>query len=289
MKERSLVAFTLLSQMAVGVFWVLVILRWVATRYPGAEGTGKLMGTALWLVSLLMLVGLAAAFFHLGAPFRAWRALANLRSSWLSREALFALLFSGATVLVAGLHRIGWGTASLRGVLSWAASILGLALLVSMANAYRLRTVPAWHSWATPVTFVVTALLLGVLVVGALLGGGVNVLPEAVQQAQQALALGAILLLGVSMFVTLQWIARMWAAGGAASRAATRIAREHGFLFRLRLALVAVAVVLCGAVLIPWKEVGCPRILMILSFTLVLASEVMGRLLFYEARVRHGV
>ena len=131
-----------------------------------------------------------------------------------------------------------------------------------------------------------------------IIGAGVSGYCAAVQAArlgcrtiliEKDAVLGGILLRGVSMFVPLQWIARMWAAGGAASRAATRIAREHGLLFRLRLALVAVAVVLCGAVLIPWKEVGCPRILMILSFTLVLASEVMGRLLFYEARVRHGV
>lgn len=46
-----------------------------------------------WAILAFVAAGLVASVFHLGKPFRAWRALVNLRRSWLSREiAAFSLL-----------------------------------------------------------------------------------------------------------------------------------------------------------------------------------------------------
>ena len=45
---------------------------------------------------LAAVAGLGAAFLHLGRPSNAWRALGNLRSSWLSREIFFASAFTAA-------------------------------------------------------------------------------------------------------------------------------------------------------------------------------------------------
>lgn len=289
MKERSLVAFTLLSQMAIGAFWVLGALRWVVTHQQGCGAAGTLTNAPQWVVSVLMLLALTTSFLHLGAPLGAWRVLANLRSSWLSREVLLALLFAGASVLVAGLYWFGWGTAPLRHTLYGAAAILGLALLVSMANAYRLRTVPAWDSWVTPVAFLTTALLLGGSVASVLLGIGPHSLQETVGKARQWLALGTVVLLGVELLIILLWISGMSAARGAASRAAIRITQQHGRLFRARLALIVAAILASGAVLAPWGKGAGTNAMIALAFALTLTAEVLGRLLFYEARVRHGV
>ena len=54
---------------------------------------------ALTLALLLVTAGLLSSTFHLGHPERAWRALSQWRSSWLSREGVAAL----ATYLPAGL------------------------------------------------------------------------------------------------------------------------------------------------------------------------------------------
>lgn len=289
MKERSLVAFTLLAQMAVGAFWVLGALRCSVTQQQGIDAAQALTNTPLWMVSLLMLLGVMASFLHLGMPHRAWRALTNLRSSWLSREVIFALLFAGASALVAGMQGFEWGTVALRSILHWTAAILGLALLFSMANAYRLRTVPAWNTWVTPATFLITALLLGGLSVAAMLGSGSSVPHKTLQATRQWLTLGAVVLLGVELLVILVWISEISAARGAASRAAIRITQEHGRLFRARLALTVAALVVSGVALAPWGKGTRASAIIALAFGLVLVAEVLGRLLFYEARVRHGV
>ena len=48
----------------------------------------------------LAVAGLLASTFHLGHPERAWRALSQWRSSWLSREGIAAI----ATLILFGIY-----------------------------------------------------------------------------------------------------------------------------------------------------------------------------------------
>ncbi len=164
--EHSLVAFTLLAQLAVGATWF----RSVSEPFNGR---------AMAVVTCIMLVALLASFVHLGRPRHAWRAIANLRTSWLSREVLSAALFASA--LAAALTTGGRGM--------WLANAAGLALIISMAQVYRLRTVAAWNPRATTASFFVTTLLLGSVVHGALIGAG------------PAWALGALGLMAVRLLI----------------------------------------------------------------------------------------
>ena len=289
MKELSLVAFTLLSQMAVGAFWVLVGLRVWAEWRAGAEAAAALTNGALLLVGPVMVLGILSSFFHLGSPFSGWRALTNLHVSWLSREVLCALLFAAGTLLYAVLQWLDWGPPPVRGVMAGACALLGLALLASMTRAYRLRTVPAWDSWTTPAAFTITACLLGGLGVGVTLGDSPGASSELLGAARQWIVLGAIVLLSLDLLVILAWIAGMLAAPGAALRAATKITQERGPIFRARLALTVAAGVVSGAALTPWGEGVRASAAITLAFGLALVAEVLGRMLFYEARVRHGV
>jgi hypothetical protein len=95
--------------------------------------------------------------------------------------------------------------------------------------------------------------------------------------------------LSVDLLVILIWIAGMSAAPGAAALAAARITQEHGTIFRVRLALTVAAVAVSGAALTPWGKGARAGAIIALAFGLVLTAEVLGRVLFYEARVRHGV
>lgn len=78
----------------------------------------------------LTVLAMATSTLHLGRPKRAWRAMLNLRTSWLSREIAFANLFvaaSAAALLVPGLREFaGWG-----------ALAAGLALAFSIDQVYR--------------------------------------------------------------------------------------------------------------------------------------------------------
>lgn len=289
MRDRSLVAFSLLSQMSVGAFWMLGVLHCWVIRQAGVAAAEALTQAPLLVVDLLMISGLVASFFHLGAPGRAWRTVANLSSSWLSREVLFALLFAGATVLLGAMQWFDLGISVLRSMVGGVAALLGLLLIVSMAKAYRLRTIPAWDTWATPATFLITALLLGGLGAGTMLGLISGSGYEMRQAAQQWIALGAMVLLCMQLLVTLLWVMGISATPGAAMQAATRVSHIHGTIFRMRLGLMVAAVVVAGAALAPWAEEHTADAAITLAFGLALIAEVLGRMLFYEARVRHGV
>ena len=71
----------LLQRMGQGLFLMLV-----RAEAHGAEPLALAIGGAASVV--LMCIGLACSFLHLGHPLRAWRAIAMWRTSWLSREVI---------------------------------------------------------------------------------------------------------------------------------------------------------------------------------------------------------
>ncbi len=86
----SLVFMLVLTQLSVGMFSAAAIVPGLAANSKKQNAVALLFGFA----------GLTASVFHLGQPLRAWRAVLNLRQSWLSREVgLFALFASLATAL----------------------------------------------------------------------------------------------------------------------------------------------------------------------------------------------
>lgn len=100
------------------------------------------LGAGLTAVSL----GLASSTFHLGHPERAWRALSQWRSSWLSREGVAALAVYPPALLF-GAALIAPDT--LGDILKPAAlvmAVLAIATVLCTAMIYAsLRTIPAWH------------------------------------------------------------------------------------------------------------------------------------------------
>src|SRR5581483_5371303 len=103
-------------------------------------------GIALGLSLTTVTVGLLSSTFHLGRPERAWRALSQWRSSWLSREGVFSIL---TYVPVAALG-FGWlfgewqrGQVSF-GAYGSVALALGTLWCTGMIYA-SLPTVRAWY------------------------------------------------------------------------------------------------------------------------------------------------
>ena len=161
-KEWPLIGFTLLSQTAVGAFW-LVAGASICTE--GASGWNSRYLTYPFLAAVVAVFSLAAAisFFHLGRPLRAVFVLNNLKHSWLSREILFELAFMALAAWLAFLvSRKVYQPTLVRVILALAiaASVL---FLVSMSKLYMLRTVPAWRGLYTPLSFFGSAVLLGPL------------------------------------------------------------------------------------------------------------------------------
>jgi anaerobic dimethyl sulfoxide reductase subunit C (anchor subunit) len=255
MKERPLVAFTLLTQMAVGAFLTLGALDVWAGGLTGQPSAHALTNGALLATGPVVAAALFASLLHLGTPRNAWRSLANLRSSWLSREVLFALGFAGLGGLFAALRWSGAGAPALRSWVALAAGLCGIALVYAMARVYRLRTVKSWDTPLTAVSFFATTLLLGSLGVGT----GLVLLPD-VPDALVTGPLRAIALVAAGCFG-----AEVAAEGG-------------GTLHGIRRLLLLVGLALCVVLLL---AAGRATALVVLAFGVALAAQVLGRYLFY--------
>jgi len=144
-RELPLVAFTLLIQMAVGMAVCGLMLASITMR-------------TLLSIGILLALGGALSFLHLGRKRNAWRAVTHLKKSWLSREVLMAGFFGASWIGTAGWEWFHKATPSY-----WPMALLGAGLVYSMARVYRLRAVPSWNTWRTQATFFLTAIVLGVL------------------------------------------------------------------------------------------------------------------------------
>jgi DMSO reductase anchor subunit len=114
--------------------------------------------------------GLASSVFHLGRPERAWRALSQWRSSWLSREGVLAVL----TSLPAGIFGIGWvffgATQGLIGLCGMLAAGLAAATIYCTGMIYAsLKPIHQWHNhWVVP-NYLLLALMSGCLILDFLI------------------------------------------------------------------------------------------------------------------------
>jgi len=253
--ERPLVAFTLLAQAAVGAFITLCAVESFAHGLTAQPAALALTGGMLAAIGPAMGLALLVSLLHLGARGAAWRALANLRTSWLSREILLGLLFAGGATLLAVLRSAGATPAGPLGALAAAAALCGVALVYAMSRVYRVRTVPGWDTPRTTVAFFSSALLLGTLAVGAglALSPGIPAEPLA---------------------GPLRWI-----GAGAAAGLVTELALSgHGRYGAVRRALLLASLALCAATL---AAPGRATPALAAAFALALAAQVLGRYLFY--------
>jgi DMSO reductase anchor subunit len=119
-------------------------------------------GLALGLVS----AGLLASTGHLGRPERAWRALSQWRTSWLSREGVVSL----ATYVPAGLFALLWVFGGrLSPVLGLLTAIGAVATVICTAMIYRsLKPIQRWcNGWVVP-NYVALSAMTGALWLAAL-------------------------------------------------------------------------------------------------------------------------
>ena len=75
--------------------WMLVLTQLSVGFAGSVVALSNQTNTTKWLALGFAVAGLTASVLHLGKPFRAWRALTNLRKSWLSREIAAFSAFAG--------------------------------------------------------------------------------------------------------------------------------------------------------------------------------------------------
>ena len=171
----SVILFTTASGAGYGLLFGLALFTLVG---------GLPESTAFWLVGSglafgLVTFGLLASTVHLGHPERAWRALSQWRSSWLSREGVAALL----TYPVAGLFALdrlfatpGGDVEGVSQALALATAAMCVVTVASTAMIYvSLETIRRWsNGWVLP-GYLLIALATGLLWLNLLVaafGGG---------------------------------------------------------------------------------------------------------------------
>jgi DMSO reductase anchor subunit len=142
----SVIFFTTASGAGYGLLAVLALAGAIGLVPP--EPTLGIVGFGLAFA--LITAGLLSSTFHLGRPERAWRALSQWRSSWLSREGIAAIV----TYVPAGLTALGWvvlgrtdGVWALFGVLA----ALGAAVTVYCTGQIY-ASLPTIRQWQQPLT-----------------------------------------------------------------------------------------------------------------------------------------
>ncbi len=122
-------------------------------------------GYGTLIVLVLLAGGLVASFFHLGHPERAWRAAAQWRTSWLSREVIVLPAFMGVAFLFGVSHLFGIRpeivtlpggmVVDLSVLLGVAGTLLAFALFVCTAMIYAcLRFLREWNSPLTVINYI---------------------------------------------------------------------------------------------------------------------------------------
>jgi DMSO reductase anchor subunit len=161
----SMILFTTLAGAAQGLMLALIVLDAALALGLLAPPPGPLFLAGTLIVLLLSGAGLVAATFHLGRPMRAWRAMSQWRTSWLSREVIVLPAFMAVTFAWGLAQRAGLATLPL-GVL---ATLLALALFICTGMIYAAVTViREWASPLTPLNFATLGLASGLTVSTAL-------------------------------------------------------------------------------------------------------------------------
>jgi anaerobic dimethyl sulfoxide reductase subunit C (anchor subunit) len=292
-REWALVAFTLLMQTSVGVLLVVVALQPFVSRGP-MHGSARPFDLPLLIAGAAAVLGLLASLSHLGHPLQAWLALTNVRTSWLSREVVLAVLFAIAGGLFTALFRSESGSPVVRGVVCVLAVVLGVAAVFAMSRLYMVSAQPAWNRVATPIGFFATTLLLGTIVVvmipAAMAVGATHASPlqETVGRSRARwLLLITIALLAMQVLLIPAHLAALVREPAAAISAGS-VGHAATWLVAGRALAAVAAVVLLVGMLRGMPGALSPAAAGIATLVLVFVSELLGRVLFYAASVHLG-
>jgi DMSO reductase anchor subunit len=260
------------------------------------------LATALGLITL----GLLSSTLHLGHPERAWRALSQWRSSWLSREGVAALATYPAALVFAWVWLGFNGSPPLLVAAALVTIGMCFATLLCTGMIYAsLKAIPQWQDVLVVPVYFLMALATGGVLLTALVGllvGSVPILRyftlfaivaaavaklaywRRIDSRPDAFTIGQATGLGRLGRVR-QWELPHTAANFVMKEMGYRVARAHAD--RLRSFVVA-AFFLCGAAVIAQglAEGALAIGLAVVSIVLAAAAVLIERWLFF-AEARH--
>lgn len=299
----SVIFFTVVSGAGFGLYTLTALLQ--IFRLGPALDRSELLSMVI-TAFVLIIAGLLSSTGHLANPKNAWRSFSRFRTSWLSREAVSAVLFFpfGALYLL-GVYLYGPhvpGFFALMGVIGIG---LGFVTVFCTGMIYAcLKTIRQWNTPMVPANYLLMGLALGSLFYFAIAAGfGVDL------NLIAGVAGTALVATGVMKGIYYFWIDKVSGPSiGTATgftRAAVRLldtghtagtflTEEFGYQLDPQLRRVLRAVVFGFGFILPLGLIGWamvipnPTTLAVLAVLSSLAGKGVERWLFF-AEARHVV
>ena len=158
----SVIFFTVTSGAGYGLFAITCLYNSISQSHPlGDEGVLLSCAIALGLITF----GLISSTFHLANPKNAWRAFSRVRTSWLAREGLLAILFYPIAALYMFTIWKGIGGYNWLAVISMLSALWAITTIFSTGMIYAcLKTIRQWHNALTPINYILLGAMLGGLI-----------------------------------------------------------------------------------------------------------------------------
>lgn len=158
--DKAVIYFTVSSGTGYGIIISLIAIF----LNPGINLGLHAKLTILFLSFFLIISGLFASTIHLGHPMRAWRALSQWKSSWLSREGLSAVFtfFPLSLFFIFWIFNYNFNITFYLLILSATSSLVTVYCTGKIYST--LKSIPAWNNPLVPVIYVLNSLVLGSLI-----------------------------------------------------------------------------------------------------------------------------
>jgi anaerobic dimethyl sulfoxide reductase subunit C (anchor subunit) len=303
-REWALPVYTILMQLAVGALFVLWLIRSLAVSKFSHQEIEHIIRNPILVIAFTSVVAMGGAHFHLSRPFYSFLAVLNFKSSWLSREIAFSVLFFVMTMGLLYFTSFQTHRRKLITSLGWLAISMGSVLIYCMARIYLIPTQIAWNSTTVIFSFYTTALMLGCMTISCLMvldlkfaeikkSDDIELRVDVIKYSFTGLTLLTVLLVALSVAIIYVQM-HLLAQGDLIARTSLNLLLELYLpLFVMRLAFLCFASSYLGIALYRISRLKIlPQSLMMpvyISCLLILVGEIIGRFLFYATHIRVGI
>lgn len=277
--EWSLIFFTVLAQTAVGGYLLIGARALVQGHDEEKLNSYKVPMFILWA---LMGLGFMFSTTHLGSPLRAFNAFNQLGSAWLSNEVFFGAAFFAVGGLQWLLSVVKKGGVAIQKALMVGAMVLGVIFMYAMINVYMINTVPTWDNIYTPLSFIMT-----IVVGGLLLSQFVMVFANDSRfTVDRNITMLAVIAVAISLLVTVGKLNLIGDIQTSAAKASELVDGLGSYVI-LQVALLMASLLIWILPMLNKAKVN--PVNLGLALVLFLASELIGRGLFYSLHMTSGL
>ena len=277
--EWSLIFFTVLAQTAVGGYLLIGARALVLGHDEEKLNSYKVPMFILWA---LMGLGFMFSTTHLGSPLRAFNAFNQLGSAWLSNEVFFGAAFFAVGGLQWLLSVVKKGGIAIQKALMIGAMVLGVIFMYAMINVYMINTVPTWDNIYTPLSFIMT-----MVVGGLLLSQFVIVFANDSRfTVDRNITMLAVIAVAISLLVTVGKLNLIGDIQTSAAKASELVDGLGSYVI-LQVALLMASLLIWILPMLNKAKVN--PVNLGLALVLFFASELIGRGLFYSLHMTSGL